>query len=177
MAMITHEAFDGFRRLASLLAPVVLAATTLAGCGVSKSPSSMPGDADDAFRTMADHMRCMLELQRRLTEQGSSLRVTGAHPGTTATAITASSGRGWLSWIGSWGHHLVGMPAWRGALPTLYAATMDVPGNSYVGPDGFKEFFGWPTLVGRSARASDPDLARACWDASVRLSGVDLSLR
>ena len=123
------------------------------------------------------NMLFLLELQRRLTEQGSSLRVTGAHPGTTATAITASSGRGWLSWVGSWGHGLVGMPAWRGALPTLYAATMDVPGNSYVGPDGFKEFFGWPTLVGRSARASDPDLARACWDASVRLSGVDLSLR
>jgi NAD(P)-dependent dehydrogenase (short-subunit alcohol dehydrogenase family) len=123
------------------------------------------------------NMLFLLELQRRLSERGSSLRVTGAHPGTTATAITASSGRGWLSWIGSWGHHLVGMPVWRGALPTLYAATMDVPGNSYVGPDGFKEFFGWPTLVGRSARASDPDLARACWDASVRLSGVDLSLR
>ena len=123
------------------------------------------------------NMLFLLELQRRLTERGSSLRVTGAHPGTTATAITASSGRGWLSWVGSWGHHVVGMPVWRGALPTLYAATMDVPGNSYVGPDGFKEFFGWPTLVGRSARASDPDLARACWDASVRLSGVDLGPR
>lgn len=123
------------------------------------------------------NMLLLLELQRRLTELGSSLRVTGAHPGTTATAITSSSGRGWLSWLGSWGHHLVGMPAWRGALPTLYAATMDVPGNSYVGPDGFREFFGWPTLVGRSAAASDPALARACWEASVRLSGVDLSLR
>ena len=123
------------------------------------------------------NMLFLLELQRRLTEQGSTLRVTGAHPGTTATAITASSGRGWLSWVGSWGHGLVGMPAWRGALPTLYAATMDVPGNSYVGPDGFREFFGWPTLVGRSPRASDPVLARACWDASVRLSGVDLSPR
>lgn len=123
------------------------------------------------------NMLFLLELQRRLTEQGSTLRVTGAHPGTTATAITASSGRGWLSWIGSWGHGLVGMPAWRGALPTLYAATMDVPGNSYVGPDGLKEFFGWPTLVGRSPHASDPHLARACWDASVRLSGVDLSPR
>jgi NAD(P)-dependent dehydrogenase (short-subunit alcohol dehydrogenase family) len=123
------------------------------------------------------NMLFLLELQRRLTEGGSTLRVTGAHPGTTATAITASSGHGLFTWIGSWGHHLVGMPAWRGALPTLYAATMDVPGNSYVGPAGFKEFFGWPTLVGRSAAASDPALAAACWDASVRLSGVGLSLR
>ena len=123
------------------------------------------------------NMLFLLELQRRLTESGSTLRVTGAHPGTTATSITASSGHGFFTWLGSWGHHLVGMPVWRGALPTLYAATMDVPGNSYVGPDGFKEFFGWPTMVGRSAAASDPALARACWDASVELSGVGLSLR
>ena len=123
------------------------------------------------------NMLFLLELQRRLTLGGSTLRVTGAHPGTTATSITASSGRGWLSWLGSWGHHLVGMPVWRGALPTLYAATMDVPGNSYLGPDGFKEFFGWPTMVGRSAAAADPALAAACWEASERLSGVGLSLR
>ncbi len=123
------------------------------------------------------NMLFMLELQRRLTEGGSTLRVTGAHPGSTATAITASSGRGFFSWLGSWGHQLVGMPVWRGALPTLYAATMDVPGNSYIGPHGPGEFMGWPTMVGRSAAAADPALARACWDASVELSGVGLSRR
>lgn len=123
------------------------------------------------------NMLFMLELQRRLTEGGSTLRVTGAHPGSTATAITASSGRGFLTWVGSWGHELVGMPAWRGSLPVLYAATMDVPGNSYLGPHGPGEFLGWPTMVGRSVRAADPALARACWDASVQLSGVGLSLR
>ena len=95
----------------------------------------------------------------------------------SATSITSSSGDGLLAWVGSWGHGLVGMKPAQGAMSTLYAATMDVPGNSYVGPDGFREFFGWPTLVGRSPRASDPALARACWDASVRLSGVDLSPR
>lgn len=123
------------------------------------------------------NMLFMLELQRRLTEGGSTLRVTGAHPGSTATAITASSGRGFFSWLGSWGHQLVGMPVWRGALPTLYAATMDVPGNSYIGPHGPGEFMGWPTMVGRSAAAADPALALACWDASVELSGVGLSRR
>ena len=39
-----------------------------------------------------------------------------------------------------------------GALPTLFAATQDLPGASYVGPDGFAEQRGHPTLVGRSAR-------------------------
>ena len=40
-----------------------------------------------------------------------------------------------------------------GALPTLYAATQDIPGNSYVGPDGFQEQRGHPTLVGRNDAA------------------------
>ncbi|WOI45628.1 hypothetical protein [Acidovorax sp. BLS4] len=34
----------------------------------------------------------MAELQRRLTAAGSTLRATGAHPGSTATAITANTG-------------------------------------------------------------------------------------
>ena len=52
------------------------------------------------------------------------------------------------------------MPAEKGALTTLYAATMDVPGNTFIGPDGFKEMIGWPTGVGRSREALDPELAR-----------------
>ena len=42
-----------------------------------------------------------------------------------------------------------------GALPTLYAATQDIPGDSYVGPDGFQEQRGHPKLVGRSGAAQD----------------------
>src|SRR4029079_11652384 len=73
----------------------------------------------------------MAELQRRLTAAGSTLRVTGAHPGSTATGITGSRGSRVKSFVGKHGIKLVGMPAWQGALPTLYAATMDVPGNTY----------------------------------------------
>ena len=114
----------------------------------------------------------LAELQRRLTAVGSTLRVTGAHPGSTATAITSQTGSRVKTWIGSFGHRLVGMPAWRGALPTLYAATMDVPGNTYVGPDRLSEMRGWPVHVGRGRAAGDPDLAKALWARSEQLSGV-----
>jgi NAD(P)-dependent dehydrogenase (short-subunit alcohol dehydrogenase family) len=118
----------------------------------------------------------MAELQRRLTAAGSTLRATGAHPGSTATAITANTGNRFKTWVGSWGHKLVGMPPWKGALTTLYAATMDVPGNTFIGPGGFLEMSGWPTSVGRSQAASDPDLAKELWLRSEELTGVRFPL-
>ena len=60
----------------------------------------------------------------------------------------------------------------RGALPTLFAATQDLPGGSYVGPDGFQETRGHPTLVGRSAAATDLDSAAALWTASEELTAT-----
>ncbi len=118
----------------------------------------------------------LAELQRRLTASGSSLRVTGAHPGSTSTGITGSTGSGLKTFIGSFGHKLVGMPGWRGALTTVYAATMDLPGNTYIGPHGLREMAGWPVSVGRSRAASDPDLAKALWARSEELSGVGFPL-
>ena len=119
----------------------------------------------------------MAELQRRLTAAGSTLRATAAHPGSTATAITGSTGSRMKTWIGSWGHKLVGMPPWKGALTTLYAATMDVPGNTFIGPGGFREMTGWPTSVGRSRAATDPDLGKELWTRSEELTGVTFPLR
>jgi hypothetical protein len=59
-----------------------------------------------------------------------------------------------------------------GALPTLYAAVADVPGNSYAGPSGFLEGRGAPTLVGRSVKAQDAEVARRLWEISETLTGV-----
>lgn len=119
----------------------------------------------------------LAELQRRLTAAGSTLRATGSHPGSTATGITGNTGRGSLvTAVAAWGHGLVGMTPQQGALTTLYAATMDVPGNTYVGPDGLKEMRGWPVGVGRSRRALDPDLARALWACSEELSEISFPL-
>jgi hypothetical protein len=53
---------------------------------------------------------------------------------------------------------------------------MDVPGNTYLGPHRLREMVGWPTPVGRSDRALDPDLAKALWAESERLSGVGFPL-
>ena len=112
------------------------------------------------------------ELQRRLTAAGSRLRATAGHPGYTATSIQHGTDSKVFSQLSHVGNAVMGMKPSQGALPVLYAATMDIPGNSYLGPGGFRELFGSPALVGRTAAASDPDLAKVLWTRSEELTGV-----
>jgi hypothetical protein len=70
------------------------------------------------------------------------------------------------------GQPLLRPDADAGVLPTLYAAVQDFPGAPYIGPDGRVEWRGSPTLVGRSAVASDPRAARRLWTVSDQLTGV-----
>jgi len=71
------------------------------------------------------------------------------------------------------GNALLAQSGEQGALPSLAAATLDLPGGSYLGPSGWNEMRGAPTLVGRTRSASDPELARRLWEASAELTGVD----
>jgi hypothetical protein len=63
-----------------------------------------------------------------------------------------------------------------GALPTLYAGTQDIPGDSYVGPDGFQEQRGHPKLVGRNGAAQDRETGKRLWTLSEELTGVAFPL-
>jgi NAD(P)-dependent dehydrogenase (short-subunit alcohol dehydrogenase family) len=114
-----------------------------------------------------------LELQRRLTTSGSRVRALAAHPGWAATNLQGRSGSRLVDGAMLLGNLLLAQSDERGALPTLAAATRDLPGGSYLGPDGFQELRGYPTLVGRSAAAGDPELARRLWEESARLTGID----
>jgi NAD(P)-dependent dehydrogenase (short-subunit alcohol dehydrogenase family) len=114
-----------------------------------------------------------LELQRRLTAAGSTVRSLAAHPGWAATNLQGRTGNWVADRAATLGNRLFAQSDERGALATLAAATRDLPGGSYLGPDGFQEMRGYPTLVGRTASAADPELARRLWEESARLTGVD----
>ena len=51
-----------------------------------------------------------------------------------------------------------------GALPTLYAAVANIPGNSFAGPAGFMEVRGGANLAKRTAGAQDMDVAQRLWE-------------
>ncbi len=112
-----------------------------------------------------------LELERRLVADGSPVRALAAHPGWAATNLQKGHGRV-LDLLGGAVVRLLAQSDAHGALPTLHAAVVDLPGGSYVGPDGPAEMRGYPTLVGRSAAASDSELAGKLWAASEELTGV-----
>ncbi|WNV74035.1 oxidoreductase [Geodermatophilus sp. DSM 44513] len=114
-----------------------------------------------------------LELQRRLTAAGSPVRALAAHPGWSATNLQSRTGNRVKDAVMAVGNRLLAMDAEQGALPLLFAATADLPGGSYAGPDGTMEMRGYPTLVGRSRAASDLATAERLWAASARLTGVD----
>jgi len=117
-----------------------------------------------------------LELQRRLTAAGSGVRALAAHPGYAATNLQFRSERGLENRLMAIGNRLFAQSDEAGARPTLFAATQDLPGASYVGPDGFGEHRGYPTLVGRTAAASDVETAKRLWTLSEELTGVAFPL-
>jgi NAD(P)-dependent dehydrogenase (short-subunit alcohol dehydrogenase family) len=113
-----------------------------------------------------------LELQSRLAAAGSSVRALAAHPGWAATNLQGGDASVVRRTLMAVGNRFIAQDNKAGALPTLYAATQDLPGASYAGPDGLGELRGGPTLVGRSAAASDPVSAVRLWQASEELTGA-----
>jgi len=108
-----------------------------------------------------------LELQRRLEGAGSPVRSVLAHPGIATTTLAAHSPAGRINFL----KFLINDPE-RGALPTLFAVTQDVPGNAYVGPDGPAGIRGYPAIRKPGKAGLDATAARRLWDATARLTGI-----
>jgi NAD(P)-dependent dehydrogenase (short-subunit alcohol dehydrogenase family) len=118
----------------------------------------------------------MSELQRRLDDAGSSVRALGAHPGYAATNLQHRTENIVQNSMLAIVNKLVAQSEEMGALPTLFAATQDLPGDTYVGPDGLGEQRGHPTIVGRSGAARDAATAARLWELSEELTGVAFPL-
>jgi len=113
------------------------------------------------------------ELHRRLTGAGSRVLSMAAHPGYAATNLQSQSGSRLMDFaMGKLGNRLLAQDAAGGALPTLYAATADLPGNTFAGPSGFGGMRGAPAPRARSKAADDAEAARRLWTVSEQLTGV-----
>jgi NAD(P)-dependent dehydrogenase (short-subunit alcohol dehydrogenase family) len=117
------------------------------------------------------------ELNRRAVQAGAGLKSYAAHPGYAATNLQfAGPARFYERALMVLGNTVFAQSAEMGALPTLYAATVpDVPGGSFVGPDGFMEQRGHPHLVTAAGKAYDQEAWRRLWEVSEELTGVRYS--
>lgn len=118
-----------------------------------------------------------IELQRRLDAAGSDTLSVAAHPGWTATNLQFKGPEMMGSKVGEVlaraFNAALAMDTWKGALPTLVAATASgVRPGDYVGPGGLGEVWGMPDRATVSDEARDPTTGRRLWEACERLTGV-----
>ena len=114
------------------------------------------------------------ELQRRLAATGSPLKAHAAHPGYSATNLQGRTGNpvGTKVWLAA--NKLAGASAEFGAAPSLYAASADLPPDSFIGPKFGAR--GPVSAVGRSPLARDGKTAGSLWRLSEQLTGVEFPL-
>jgi NAD(P)-dependent dehydrogenase (short-subunit alcohol dehydrogenase family) len=122
---------------------------------------------------LANLMFCF-ELQRRATEAGTKLKSMASHPGYAATNLQFAGPTRFHERAFMWfGNRVFAQSAEQGALTELYAATFpDLPGGSYIGPDGRAEQRGYPRIVTAARKAYDEDGWRRLWEVSEELTGV-----
>ncbi|MYV05934.1 MULTISPECIES: oxidoreductase [Furfurilactobacillus] len=112
------------------------------------------------------------ELQRLSDENGWGLHSFAAHPGGARTNLSRGAGEHNFNRFFLDITHRFLMPAEKGALSTLFAATSDqAEDGNFYGPTGFLEMWGWPGIA-KAPRAKDPTVARRLWSVSEQLTDV-----
>jgi NAD(P)-dependent dehydrogenase (short-subunit alcohol dehydrogenase family) len=116
------------------------------------------------------------ELDRRARAKELPLKALAAHPGFAGTHLAANGqyGRpsGGIATILDATVRAVSQSAARGAWPLLMAATADLPGSTYVGPNGLGELTGTPQVVTSTALSHDEDAQRRLWELSEETTGI-----
>ncbi len=117
------------------------------------------------------------ELQRKLDAAGASAISVVCHPGYAATNLQLvgprMQGSQLLELMSKLANRVVSQSAAMGALPILYAAASpDVRGGEFIGPDGLGEIHGYPRKITASARARDAAAAAKLWAVSEKATGV-----
>ena len=114
------------------------------------------------------------ELQRRAAAADSSVLALAAHPGYSDTNLQGHSAGRISGALMNMGNRLMATDADFGARQTLYAASQDLPGDTYIGPR-FGQF-GRTQPVGRSPLARNTEKATALWELSEQLTDTKFPL-
>jgi NAD(P)-dependent dehydrogenase (short-subunit alcohol dehydrogenase family) len=117
------------------------------------------------------------ELDRRLRRAELPVKALAAHPGFASTHLAANGQYGRA--VGGRASILDGAiklvspnTAAQGAWPTLMAATAELPGATYCGPDGFLEWGGRPRITTSNKLSNNEAAQRRLWELSEEITGI-----
>lgn len=111
------------------------------------------------------------ELDRKLKEKNKETISVAVHPGVSSTKLFKMPR--WLDRL----KDAVLMSAAKGSLPSLMGATEpSLSGGEYIGPDGFRQMRGYPTVLNSSSRSHDLQLAARLWELSEELTSFRFSI-
>ncbi|MFP4189344.1 MAG: oxidoreductase, partial [Halobacteriales archaeon] len=120
------------------------------------------------------------ELQRRFDGAGVDAKSVGVHPGYADTDLQRRGpemeGSRLKLGVMKAMNVVLAQSAERGSLPILYGATAEVESGEYVGPGGFMNMRGYPTVQEPNDSARDEETARRLWEVSKELTGVEFEL-
>lgn len=138
-----------------------------------RAPLDDPRTPDGRYSRWGSYSRSKLanlmftyELDRRLRAKELPVVAVACHPGYSATELMGKSREGRSGQILQAVFSLVGQPSSMGALPTLMAATADLPGSTYVGPSNLMQMRGLPKEVKARRLARDEQAQRRLWELS-----------
>jgi NAD(P)-dependent dehydrogenase (short-subunit alcohol dehydrogenase family) len=117
-----------------------------------------------------------LMLNEKFKKEGLDAKALSAHPGFAKTNLRhtrlGTEKNPWQRFQLRF-YELISMPAERGILPLLYAATdPNAAGGAYIGVSGLGEIQGYPKITRGQKRAYDQNLRKSLWEKSEQLTNV-----
>lgn len=128
-------------------------------------------------RSKLSNLLFTYELQRRLKAAKKDTISVAAHPGVAMTNLARHMEGKFLFKILAPLFKLMAQDQAAGALPQIRASVdSQVKGSEYFGPEGKREFRGYPVLVQSNEASHNLEDARKLWEESEKLTGVKIDI-
>ena len=112
------------------------------------------------------------ELNRKLKQQGSSVKSIAAHPGVSATNLFQHLPK-WFHFISPILAPLFSHSPRNAVMPVIKAALDEnLKGGDYIGPTGFNEMKGKPGFAKSTAYSNNSDIAQQLWVLSETMTEI-----
>jgi NAD(P)-dependent dehydrogenase (short-subunit alcohol dehydrogenase family) len=123
-----------------------------------------------------------LELNRRIQAAGLQTKVMASHPGYASTNLQIRGGELEGSKanvnVNKFLNKIIAQPAWKGALPSLYAATCEIAeSGKFYGPSGLGSVRGYPREEKINPKFTDSEAAKKLWEESEKLTGIRFPIK